>query len=50
MQIEFTLTIEADSPKDVGKIIEELEQREILSDSYVRYFTNDVIGQIESSN
>ena len=37
MQIEFTLTIEADSPKDVMKIIEELEQKEILTDSYAEY-------------
>ena len=43
MQIEFTLTIEADSPNDVEKIIEELEQREILSDSYVEY-DEDWIG------
>jgi len=37
MQIEFALTIEADSPRDVLKIIEELEQKEILKDSHVEY-------------
>ena len=37
MQIEFTLTIEADSARDVLKIIRELEQKEILTDSYVEY-------------